>query len=87
VFQVRSSHGKQFTIKLVTTSQPRTASATEDTLAIAQSANVSTSRLAKTIILRKEHDSATVAGTDARDSNGKEALEAVRAGGTSAIEG
>ena len=59
----------------------------EDTLAIAQSANVSTGRLTKTIILGKEHDPAAIAGSDARDPDGKEALEAVGAGGTSAIEG
>lgn len=35
----------------------------------------------------KEHDPATIAGPDARNSIRKEALEVVRAGGTSAIEG
>jgi hypothetical protein len=37
--------------------------------------------------LGKEHDPAAIAGLDARDSIRKEALEVVRAGGTSAIEG
>ena len=78
---------RQHTIKLVTASQPRTASTTEDALAIAQSTNVSTGRLTKTVFLGEEHDPAAVAGPNARDSDGKEALEAVRAGGTSTIEG
>jgi hypothetical protein len=37
--------------------------------------------------LGKEHDPAAITGLDARDSIRKEALEVVRTGGTSAIEG
>jgi hypothetical protein len=75
------------TIKLITAGQSRTASTTEDTHAVAQSANISIGRLAKAVLLGKEHDPATIAGPDARNSIRKEALEVVRAGGTGAIEG
>lgn len=78
---------RQHTVKLVAAGQPCTASATEDTLAIAQSANVSTGCPTKAVLFGKEHDPAAIAGPDARNTDGKEALEAVRAGGTSTIEG
>jgi len=87
LYKVFRQKGNQHTVKLVATSQSRTASTAEDALAIAQSANVSTGRLTQAVLFGEKHDPAAIAGPDARDSNGDEALEAVRASGTSAIEG
>jgi hypothetical protein len=78
--------GHELTIKLIAASQPCTASATEDTLAVAQSANVRAGRLTEAILVREGYDPATIAGTDAKDTQRQEALEDVGTGGTSAIE-
>jgi hypothetical protein len=78
--------GHELTIKLIAASQPCTASATEDTLGVAQSANVRAGRLTEAILVREGYDPATIAGTDAKDTQRQEALEDVGTGGTSAIE-
>lgn len=77
---------KHYTVKLITTSQPRTASTTENTLAVAHGADIRTASLSQAVLIRENHDSASIAGTDTGDTLSHEALEAIGAVGAGSVE-
>lgn len=74
------------TIKLITTSQPCTASTTEDTLATAHGTDIRTASLPQAVLIREHHHSASIAGTDTGDALSHEAFEPIRAVGARSIE-